>query len=285
MLGDWRDIDFDQQNRPTRPLPRGIITPSLVKTSAWFLIFAAFALACCPGLILEILQPSRSASSLLSLYSECPQYLKYVFQLDRIATLSVLTLCIVTYAFFHKQNRTLALTLMSSCRFWLIMFAFVAAQDFHTFPTWSGDHDPILFFYQWFQPWMIIMASCIGLYTFSLSSVAATESNDHPFSYRKLLFLGMLSLPLIAVYALKTVASFPHHGLLLLGASLIIYLAWLIHSFSVLPQSKPAFVSKALAGFCLLDACIASTFSLPITLLCLGLFGLALLLQKVTPAT
>ena len=50
-------------------------------------------------------------------------------------------------------------------------------------------------------------------------------------------------------------------------------------------RQKPAFVSNALAGFCLLDACIASTFSLPLTLVCFGLFGLALLLQKVTPAT
>ena len=131
---------------------------------------------------------------------------------------------------------------------------------------------------------LLPIAFCVGLYTFCLSSVAATESNDHPFSYRKILFVGMLALPFIAITALKGQASFAHQGLPIFGAT-VIYIAWLIYSFTILPKSKPAFVSNALAGFCLLDACIAATFSLPIALICLVFFGLALLLQKVTPAT
>jgi 4-hydroxybenzoate polyprenyltransferase len=180
--------------------------------------------------------------------------------LPPLIQLSLLSLAIISYAIFHKKNRRFALINMALCRSFLILFACsLAATEL------SVTH--------------IVIAISIGLYTFFLSSVAATESTPGQINFRKPLLIGMASLPILAIIAIK-----PESLSYSIGAVLI-YLPWLTRSFSILPHSKPAFVSNALAGFCLLDACIASTFSLPLTLVCLGLFGLALLLQKVTPAT
>jgi hypothetical protein len=66
---------------------------------------------------------------------------------------------------------------------------------------------------------------------------------------------------------------------------LLLCYAWLAYALHGLKSSKPAFVSRALAGFCLLDACFAAAFAPHIALICLGLFALALLFQRVTPAT
>jgi 4-hydroxybenzoate polyprenyltransferase len=177
-----------------------------------------------------------------------------------LALLSLLSLAIISYAISHKKNRRFALINMALCRSLLILFACSLAVI-----ELSVTH--------------IVIAISIGLYTFFLSSVAATESTPGQINFRKPLFIGMASLPILAIIAIK-----PESLSYSIGASLI-YLLWLTRSFTILPHSKPAFVSNALAGFCLLDACIASTFSLPLTLVCFGLFGLALLLQKITPAT
>jgi len=175
-------------------------------------------------------------------------------------TLVLLSLAIISYAIYHKKNRLFALINMALCRSLLFLFACSLTGN-----ELSGASFAI--------------AISIGLYTFFLSSVAATESIPGQINFRKSLFIGMAALPIIALLSIKPESlSYP------IGA-LLIYLLWLTRSFSILPHSKPAFVSNALAGFCLLDACIASTFSLPLTFVCLGLFGLALLLQKVTPAT
>ena len=177
-----------------------------------------------------------------------------------LLTLTLLSLAIVSYAIYHKKNRWFALINMALCRSLLILFACsLAATEL------SVTH--------------LVIAISIGLYTFFLSSVAATESTPGQINFRKPLFIGMALLPIIALLYIK-----PESLTCTIGA-ILIYLLWLTRSFTILPRSKPAFVSNALAGFCLLDACIASTFSLPLTIVCLGLFGLALLLQKVTPAT
>jgi hypothetical protein len=141
----------------------------------------------------------------------------------------------------------------------------------------------------------------VGIYTLLLASVAATESNKDKIKFSRALKIGMFSLPIIVVLAIMLTdsAALPLLGNLeslneatsltaLRGyfiGTVLIYCSWMIYSFSALPDDKPAFVSRALAGFCLLDACFAATYSVTVPLVCFVLFGIALLLQRFAPAT
>jgi len=230
LLGDCIDLEFDKNNRPSRPLPTGVLNLSSTRTLA----IAGLILGTFFGLMTPLTP--------------------------------LLAVLIASYACFHKKFRSWALLNMALCRATLVLFGVSLTT------------------HQWVQPSYLFIAFIIGLYTMGLSAVAATESDSQPFGPRKLLFVGMLALPLIGILLLKNQGAF-HQINGLITFTVGAYLAWMIYSFSILSHSKPAFVSRALAGFCLLDASIAATFSLPITLICLGLFGLALLLQKITPAT
>jgi len=171
-----------------------------------------------------------------------------------------LAIAIISYAILHKKNRILALILMGSCRALLILYALAVAS----FPLGHLS---------------LTLALTVGVYTVFLSSVAATESNPQQISFRKPLFVGMIALPLFAHCIIAKTNP------LIFGGIFLIYLAWVTGAFKILPQSKPAFVSRALAGFCLLDACLATAYSLPLALICLVLFIAALGLQKLAPAT
>ncbi len=178
----------------------------------------------------------------------------------------VLAALTINYAIFHKKSRPWALANMALCRAALILFSVSIATT------------------QWTHPLFIGTALAVGLYTFFLSAVAATESDGTAFRPTRQLKYAMLSLQIIPLIILAQRPHITYEYYLLIGVA-IIYTTWVFIAFSQLSRSKPAFVSRALAGFCLLDACIAATFSLPITLICMGLFALALLLQKITPAT
>lgn len=277
MLGDYKDTQFDSVHRPNRPIPSGIISGRTVALCAWLLLIsAAFVTTLSPHLSLIISNDVPPSSvSMVPLTT-----LLQLIQPLHLLSFSLLTTLILTYALFHKKNKPLALTNMGLCRACLYLFAMtVPILDLSAL----SNNSPGLQF-GWLRPAFAIPALCVGLYTFFLSSVASTESDPKPFNARTRLLIGMAALPFITLASLWDLATFPYTGLITL-ASIALYLSWLIYSFAILPDSKPAFVSNALAGFCLLDACIASTFSLPITLFCLALFGFALLLQKITPAT
>ena len=231
LLGDCLDFEFDQKNRPRRPLPSG--TLKLRPTSVLAVLFLFI------GIIIGV---------------------SITFFTPILATL------IISYAYLHKKSQPWALTNMALCRAALVLFTVSIVSE-----TWT-------------HPVYLFTAIAIGTYTFLLSSVAATESDNSTIrSIRRLKYV-MLSLQGIPLIILAQRPFITYEYTIFIGAT-ILYTSWIFATFSQLPRSKPAFVSRALAGFCLLDACIAATFSLPITLICLGLFGLALLLQKVTPAT
>lgn len=273
MLGDYKDSQFDAIHRPNRPIPRGIISGRLVASLAAILFGLGLVIGCLATHLSLIFVFDISYEELKTIPAK--EWVQ-AFQAHQILALALLTVLIIIYALFHKRYKPLALINMGLCRSFLYIFAMsMAALNIST------ETDITL---AWLDLKLVIIALIVGFYTFSLSLVASTESDDRPFSQRKLLFMGMLSLPFIVVIMLKNQASFPYQGALFIG-TLVVYLSWLAYSFRVLRHSKPGFVSNALAGFCLLDACIASTFSLSIALICLGLFILALLLQKVTPAT
>jgi len=172
----------------------------------------------------------------------------------------ILTITLVTYAVFHKKNRAIALMLMGSCRALLILYSF------------SITGLPL-------GPLALTFAISVGAYTVFLSSVAATENTTQQISFRKPLFIAMAVIPLIfGCFILHSITP-------AFAMFLVIYLAWIIAAFEILPQSKPDFVSRALAGFCLLDACFATAYSPVLSLICLLLWVGALALQRVAPAT
>lgn len=301
LLGDWRDYQFDCQNRPNRPLPKGVLKPGSVA----FIGFVSLALGLCLG-------STATVVSALSVYVDSWATCIRLFtsgevleaiQVHEILTTSVLTICILLYAFFHKRSRLLALPLMATCRMLLVVFA-VSMAFKHFFSSTSAKSNWSLEF-DWFTPWLLIIAGCVGFYTLLLSSVAATESRPGKFGPQKILGICMLLIPLSVYFFIPIITTHSQSLALqqqyfyesdpqVLEASsghiftiviLLIYVIWTLMALRALKTSKPAYVSRALAGFCLLDACFVAAFAPGIALLCLVFFGLALLLQKVTPAT
>ena len=275
LLGDYKDIAFDQKNRPDRPLPQGIISGRLVIIIAVLLIAAADILAIFAAPLCAIIGFDANIGILQSIPLDT--YLQS-YEPNQIFLAFTLTFLIVTYACNHKKNRLWALANMASCRTTLIFFAVSLTST----PLFSLAIDPT-FHTAYLSPPFLYLAFAVGLYTFLLSSVAATESSPEKFSHRKFLSAGLMTLPLLAIPLISPTDLLNTTLTFILFYA--IYLAWMIYSVTILPHSKPSFVSNALAGFCLLDACFASTFSLPTALICLALFGLALLFQKITPAT
>lgn len=275
MLGDYRDLEFDLKHRPSRPLPSKIISAKGVLGFALSLIgLAAFAGYSTP-LVIRRLSPSEIAtSSELSSSDHYSQCLNFPF-----FTISLLIVFVVTYALLHKKNRSLALLNMALCRTALIIMSASMAMIIHphgltqTKDTWISYG---------------IMALCVGTYTYLLSSVAATESTPDKFNHRNRLGLMMVALPTSAIFIalLRTedISNLSAYWPVTI-ASLMIYLLWTLGALSSLRRSKPEFVSKALAGFCLLDACFAALTCPSLAILCWILFGFALLLQKISPAT
>jgi 4-hydroxybenzoate polyprenyltransferase len=257
FLGDCQDLAFDRKFRPERPLPQGVLTPGTVHVVAWVLMTIAL------------------------IFARYQHAYSYPFA-------GALALAIVIYAVFHKKNRILALILMGSCRALLILYALAVTNV------------PL-------GPLSFALACTVGLYTLFLSSVAATENNPQQVRFRKPLLVAMCALPLIAGWFIHHFCPFLDpvldpladpfagfsewgagsffHGSLPFAVFFFVYLAWTTAAFSILPKSKPAFVSRALAGFCLLDACLVAAISVPTALLCLVFFLCALGLQKLAPAT
>ncbi len=304
FLGDARDVHFDTKNRPSRPIPQGILSVTLVSFLAWGL----FALAAL--IILTYLPPSivivtkHSFTSFLSLFSP-----KDIIQLHELAAFSILTICVVTYAFIHKKSKPVGLLLMSSCRLLLIIFAAACAyKTLFSDGNLNGLTNPY-FLRGWLEPWLMVFAGVVGAYTLLLSWVASTESTPGQFPFRKLLATCMITLPVASYYSsalffekikettlaywkedpftsdaeLATINSLNPANFEVHYIALAVCVGWIIFALYGLKKSKPVFVSRALAGFCLLDACFVAAYSPTIALICIGLFCVALLLQKIAP--
>lgn len=261
ILGDYKDIEYDKKNRPNRPLPLGILSLSFAASSAYILLIA--------GLLTSWL-----ASPLSYAITQQASSLNKV----QLGLALLLTSCITIYALTHKKTGPYALINMALCRFLLVATAsstlFVIGKTSYSF--------------QPFVTIALILAGTIGTYTFLLSSVASTESTPRHYQYRKALSIALLALPFLSLITrhlldLANVTDLPHISLTIVAVT--IYILWSSFALGALNTSKPDFVSRALAGFCLIDMCFAATFSAPLTITCFVLFCLALLLQKIAPAT
>jgi 4-hydroxybenzoate polyprenyltransferase len=250
MLGDAVDVNFDRRHRPGRPIPSGILSAGTVKSAALFLFLLAIT-----GLVFS---HYRWAGGI---------------QLHVVTLAALLILLVMSYAFFHKKNKAAALLMMASCRFLLVMLAIAAA---HTYLPNSTD---------WLRSWILILPLSVAAYTLLLSWVASTESKPGAFKSRNILAWLLLALPASTI-ALHQLA-FPSKPIAYLPAfiALVILYLWLAYTLSALRTSKPAFVSRALAGFCLLDACFLAPVAPGLAAICLLLFALALILQRIAPAT
>ena len=91
----------------------------------------------------------------------------------------------------------------------------------------------------------------------------------------------MLLLPC----SLFTLMPTTQENLIKFAAAYVIYTAWLTIAFKQINTNKGAYVSKCLAGFALLDMVLVSYTGIVNMILCLVLFALALILQRIAPAT
>lgn len=288
IMGDVVDIQFDTLHRPNRPLPNRVLSPTFCALLASSALTLGLLLSIASFPIYLALTGDDGRQILGELFKQRDWY--SLFPGNTTITSLALTFCILSYAFFHKKLGKHSPLLMACCR-GLLVFTVIAASLpnlVYKGPLWPGL-------------WVLIPIATVTLYTYLLSSVAATESSPKPYSRQNFFGTLFLFLPLLSIgsYALYHALSghflrlvdprysipLPPPSYLLLTVVILIYLGWTFSALKQLKHSKPAFVSQALAGFCLLDACIAATFSPTLALICLPLFGLSLLLQKFTPAT
>lgn len=251
FLGDAIDSGFDALHKPTRPIPSGILDRSIVCTTATLLLAAGTLIPWLYFQKTQLLIPS-----------------------------SLLTAAVVLYSWLHKKSLFFGLPLIGACRFLLLPFGAAIAIAHHGFLA-----DP-------FSPTLLTAAAAIALYTICFASVARTESSQNPFNYRNTIALIMALTPtLFLAYALSDAVLNPSNHLrslpyLPVVIALLNYWIWFAASLSNLKHNrKGPFVAMSLAGFCLLDATIAALFGWPYLSIALILFILALLLQKITPAT
>ena len=258
LLGDAVDAEFDQKHRPQRPIPSGILSAVYVKLVALLLL----------------------AIALIGWFFGHQLWAQEI-QPHLMILVCLLIALVSFYAFYHKKNKPAALLMMASCRFMLIMLAIGAAHQ-----VLPAEHSvktaPLTHYFDWVQAWMILLASSVGLYTLLLSWVASTESSPGAFKSRSILAALLLSVPLITIPCRPMLSATTYTGHVV--ALLIIYL-WLCYALVTLKRSKPGFVSRALAGFCLLDACFLALLDPVLAMIPLLLFVLALAMQRYTPAT
>lgn len=305
MLGDALDLNFDKKHRSNRPLPRGVISVSAVKFTAYSLLtlalFGIFSSTFISVVIAEYLTRRITFQEILGLFTD--RSTLNAVQLHEMILGCLLIACVTIYAFHHKKNKRFALILMASCRFMLVILAIGVAQKTF-FIVGYTSHTPLGLYTDWITGWMLILAFSVGAYTLLLSWVASTESDQGAFKARKILCGALLGLPALT-FLFQEMIFLPDlpvrtiwatinqndlwqekqpYAMALFLALGILYI-WLFYTLRALKTSKPTFVSRALAGFCLLDACFVAAFAPGIAAVCVVLFALALLLQRVAPAT
>ncbi|MGB2402423.1 MAG: UbiA family prenyltransferase [Akkermansiaceae bacterium] len=271
MLGDALDYSFDLKNRPQRPIPLGILDAGRIKVASYSLFVLALIILCLISLLTGSLQPD-------------PQNQLTSIQRHEIFFGCLLSIVVICYAFYHKKNKPAALIMMGSCRFLLVILAISFAHKalFRPSPNSEQWLPPHL---AWLASWLIIPAIGVAAYTIILSWVASTESKPGVFQSRNILTLLLLVVPLSSMAVAFQMSNKPEINYLSYSIAMALCYLWMYSGIQALKKSKPLFVSKALAGFCLLDATFLAPID-PITaVVCIALFLVALGLQKIAPAT
>jgi 4-hydroxybenzoate polyprenyltransferase len=266
FLGDAIDSDFDKKHKPDRPIPSGLLSKKIIFFASWVMLIT--------GLLLPIV--FHIIPNPIGSYLTDPKTANYSWQ--QMTAVPFLFSAIVLYSVFHKRYPIVGLPLIGLCRFFLVIFATsIAACLTITYHLSNTKVETSITTPYLILP-IILYASAVCIYTIAFASVARTESSDSPITWRNILRYTMLALPLTILFTnqslqIETITA------------LIIYAIWLSYAFSFLSKNKGAYVSKCLAGFCLLDACFVAQFGWVWVIICLILFLLALALQKIAPAT
>lgn len=273
LFNDWHDRDWDRTHRPERALPGGDFSPGtyLIGASLLSLLACWFAL-------------SLGVTSL--------------------AIAGTILVLILVYTRIHKRSRW-AVVPMGLCRAGLYLLGINACvpdywrEKATGVALGTGSVNPTLF-----SPADMglsvayVFTHALGLFSYivGLTLTARYESAEHPPHGMVLLARGMLFLPLAAMSAWWM----PHYPLpATLG--LVPFGLWLALALTRLRKPVPRFVSALLAGIPLVDAIAMVPLCLalfvpgggisqdPRLLVSLAVpfvaFGLALLLQKLAPAT
>ena len=260
FMGDYIDREFDAKHKPERPIPSGILHKYAVLAISTILSLCAFLGA---GLLPYLYLEGYSSRNL---------FLPIMF----------LAFSISWYSQYHKKSLFIGLPLIGLCRFTLVLFAASTASLLLSEIKISAEYTSLILSSYLITP-IILYASAVCLYTICFASVARTESSDSPITWRKVLRYTMLGLPLLAVVSKGSFFGIFQQTPAIVAVA--IYAVWLIHSFSYLSRNKGVYVSKCLAGFCLLDACFVAQFGWMWLIICLVLFACSLALQKIAPAT
>jgi len=194
MLGDARDINFDKEHRPNRPLPRGVLSTTFVTISAWGLLFGGLIIVVISALLSAIIAHGIEWRELVNFLGSKNGLI--AIQLHEILLASLLTACVIAYAFIHKRNKIVGLALMASCRFLLVFFAISVAHK--TFYGSPASAEPLFLYRSWVTSWMPLLALTVGVYTLLLSWVASTEAKPGQFQFRSILATCMLTLPVVS---------------------------------------------------------------------------------------
>jgi 4-hydroxybenzoate polyprenyltransferase len=276
-LNDWKDAEFDREHRPERAIPSGRWSRRAILCLA--LSFAVVA-------------------------ATCFIYLGFN-QLPMVVWGAALLACIVIYTFTHKKTPR-AIIPMGLCRSILYALGFfvvyVPTLQNHTFatgPTVSPfddlrSHSLLI---------LILMAMGILCYVGGLSLAARYESRPENLRIPRAFLWFLIFFPFLthSWWWIWERPPFLEGWELAIPVlcGLLPFLFWTTRALFVLRNNIPDFVSRALAGLCLVDLLafpgIAATIrtgwfpldAYPILLafIPLALFLVALLLQRIAPAT
>ncbi len=272
LLGDAFDAEHDKEKRPERPIPRGVLSPKHVFWTGGLLMFGGWIAGTVMGPVSLVF---NSAAEQKTLNTEMfSQVIKNIYPHQAVLS-TALTLCILAYAKWHKRSRNLALFLMASCRALLLMSA--ASFTVILMKHHGGFLDELK---EEFQPAFLFYPLAVFFFTFAFTKVAQSEDNNHPIAklwYAPLFLSGALCF--FGRVAERSAGS-------IVALQLALFLGWIfIAVMRGIPNNKGLFVSRSIAGFCLLDAAFVATRDPFATYVCIGFFVLALLLQKLSPAT
>ena len=265
FLNDWKDACFDEQYRPERAIPSGRWSRRAIGGIA--LVFAILSIAC--------LVPLSLSAAIVPLLG------------------AALLTSIVCYTILHKKTPT-AIIPMGLCRGLLYPLGFFSAASWS--PGLAAQSPNPL-------PVIILMGLGSLVYVAGLTLAARYESGPSTGTVPRLSLRFLLFACLFTHiwWWISGSSDKPGGASPLLSAlpALAAFVYWTARSLFILRRSVPEFVSRSLAGICLVDllafpgiAIMLQITSFPLMpspalLPCLPLscMVLSLVLQRVAPAT
>lgn len=275
FLNDWKDSEFDRENRPERAIPSGRWSRTSIGLFALFLGSASLGGFAYLGLALtHLLVPILGVALLAS---------------------------ILVYTYIHKKT-PMAIVPMGLCRSLLYLLGFFSISSPVVF---NLSLSPSISDRLTGNQFLVLLLMSMGIlsYVAGLTLAARFESRPEQMRVPRAFLWFLIFLPFLThtwwwIWQRPPFLVGWHLAIPVL-LCLLPFLAWTTRALFVLKKSIPDFVSRALAGLCLLDllayAGIAATIHtgwialdsapLYLALIPLSCFIFALLLQRVAPAT